>query len=82
MLSGDSHERYYFGDANKAVFNNGGYINATNYTGASMTIETLGTNYYRISSTNANTKSASFVAMSFKATDGANLIVTADEPIE
>lgn len=82
MFSGDSHERYYFGDANKAVFNNGGYINATNYTGASMTIETLGTNYYRISSTNANTKSASFVAMSFKATDGANLIVTADEPIE
>lgn len=82
MLSGDSHERYYFGDASKAVYQNGGYINATNYTGASMTIETLGTNYYRISSTNANTKAASFVAMSFKATDGANLIITADEPIE
>lgn len=82
MLSKDSHERYYFGDANKAVYDNGGYINSANYAAASMTIETLGTNYYRISSTNANTKSASFVAMSFKATDGANLIVTADEPIE
>ena len=82
MLSGDSHERYYFGDANKAVYDNGGYINSANYAAAYMTIETLGTNYYRISSTNANTKAASFVAMSFKATDGANLIITADEPIE
>jgi len=82
MLSGDSHERYYFGDANKAVFNNGGYINATNYTGASMTIETLGTNYYRISSTNTNTLAAAWVCMSFKTSTGANLIVTVDEPIE
>ena len=78
MLSGDSHERYYFGDANKAVYDNGGYINSANYAAAYMTIETLGTNYYRISSTNT----ASFVAMSFKTTDGANLIITADEPIE
>ena len=82
MLSGDSHERYYFGDASKTVYQNGGYINSTNYAAAYMTIETLGTNYYRISSTNANTKAASFVAMSFKATSGANLIITADEPIE
>lgn len=82
MLSGDSHERYYFGDASKTVYQNGGYINATNYASASMTIETLGTNYYRISSTHANTKAASFVAMSFKATDGADLIITVDEPIE
>ena len=82
MLSGDSHERYYFGDANKAVYDNGGYINSANYAAAYMTIETPGTNYYRISSTNTNTKSASFVAMSFKTTDGANLIITADEPIE
>lgn len=82
MLSGDSHERYYFGDASKTVYQSGGYINATNYAAAYMTIETLGTNYYRISSTHANTKAASFVAMSFKTTDGANLIITADEPIE
>lgn len=82
MLSGDSHERYYFGDANKTVYQSGGYINATNYASWNMTIETLGTNYYRISSTHANTKAASFVAMSFKTTDGANLIITVDEPIE
>lgn len=31
MLSGDSHERYYFGDANKAVYSSGGYLDATNY---------------------------------------------------
>lgn len=31
MLSGDSHERYYFGDANKAVYDNGGYINSDRY---------------------------------------------------
>lgn len=82
MLSGDSHERYYFGRADKTIYDSGGYINATNYAAASMTIETLDTNYYRISSTHVNTKAASFVAMSFKATDGANLIVTVDEPIE
>jgi len=82
MLSGDSHERYYFGDASKTVYNSGGYLNATNYSSQYMTIETLGTNYYRMSTTHANTKAASFVAMSFKTTDGANLIITADEPIE
>lgn len=61
---------------------NGGYINATNYASANMTIETLDTNYYRISSTNTNTLACVYVAMSFKTSTGANLIVTIDEPIE
>ena len=61
---------------------NGGYINATNYASANMTIETLDTNYYRISSTNTNTLAAAWVCMSFKTSTGANLIVTVDEPIE
>lgn len=82
MLSGDSHERYYFGKADKTVPDNGGYVNATNYASASMTIETLGTNYYRISSTNANTLAAAWVCMSFKTSTGANLVITVDEPIE
>lgn len=82
MLSGDSHERYYFGDASKNVFNSGGYINATNYSSQYMTIESLGTNYYRISTTHTTTTTAAYVAMSFKVASGANLIITADEPIE
>lgn len=82
MLSGDSHERYYFGKADKTVPSNGGYINATNYASANMTIETLDTNYYRISSTNSGTLACVYVAMSFKASSGADLIVTVDEPIE
>lgn len=47
-----------------------------------MTIETLGTNYYRISSTHTNTTAASWFAMSFKTTTGTDLIITVDEPIE
>ena len=82
MLSGDSHERYYFADASKTVYQNGGYLNATNYAYWGMTIETLDTNYYRISSTNANTVAASWFSMSFKTSSGANLIITVDEPIE
>ena len=82
MLSGDSHERYYFGDASKNVFSSGGYINSTNYSSQYMTIETLGTDYYRISTTHAVTSTAAFVAMSFKTSSGADLIITVDEPIE
>lgn len=83
MLSGDSHERYYFANESKKIYTNGGgYLDATNYTNWGMTIETLGTNYYRISSTNANTTDASWFAMSFKASSGADLVITVDEPIE
>lgn len=82
MLSGDSHERYYFGDSSKNVFSSGGYINATNYSSQYMAIETLGTNYYRISTTHTVTATAAFVAMSFKTSSGADLIITVDEPIE
>lgn len=82
MLSNDSHERYYFGDASKNVYSSGGYINATNYSSQYMTITSLGTNYYRISSTHTNTTAAKWFCMSFKASTGANLIITVDEPIE
>ena len=83
MLQNDSHERYFFANADKSMSSNAGYyINSTNYASADMTIETLGTNYYRISSTNANTLACSWVCMSFKTASGANLVISVDEPIE